>query len=256
MPSSSSGIGVVKPVADNSHNHSALWWLIAINVGMFVLIRLGTTACLGCNADASLWLRCFQMPSSAGELLSRPWTPLIYMVSQMNLVDVIMNMAWLWCWGRMLSSRHLWPAYFIGGLCGAAFFIVFYNCIAISPDVQWLMGSSAAVIAVGVTAAVLLPKQQIALGTSLSVPLWLVMAVGLIMISVCGAITLGGQIAHIGGAVAAVVIALIWRKRTSTQRNTLSDEALYKMRTSGYQSLTPAERQTLINVTPSADEKP
>ena len=99
---------------------SAVAKAVAINVVVFAALRIAVAV-----SDAGV-LRLVEMPSRLEVLASRPWTVLTYMVAQYDVIHLLVNMVWLWCFGRFLcdvmAPRRFAALYVAGGLGGAVVF--------------------------------------------------------------------------------------------------------------------------------------
>ncbi|MGM9846105.1 MAG: rhomboid family intramembrane serine protease [Muribaculaceae bacterium] len=249
----------------------ALWGktvnrLLTVNVAVFVILTAGSLIAplLGC--DAALWVSQFALPSSPLSVLTRPWTALLYMVSHANVVHLLFNMVWLYCFGRLLESvstgSMVVTAYVSGGLVGGIAYVCIWPLVGSAAGV--LLGASAAVISVAVALAVRVPDMKVNMMIIGQVAIKWVVAVVLVLfgIGLAGA-NMGGNIAHLAGAATGLVVGLnkkIGRERarrvgageasapfTAADRAEL-DRLLDKVRHSGYASLSAAERRRLFDI--------
>ena len=190
---------------------SATARLITINCVAFVLVTVANLICsaFGCGqAAATRWLA---LPGDGALYLSRPWTVFTYMIVNTDLLRLIFNMLWLLCFGRLLSlpmssSRLIW-LYVSGGVAGGVLYLVGSLCGFWSA--AWLMGPSASVIAVAVATALMLPQLEInmlVLGRVKVV--WVAVCVLLIYFLDIDGQNLGGNAAHVGGALTGIVAGL------------------------------------------------
>lgn len=171
-------------------------WLVGINVAIWLLGLVASFFGAGWLID---WL---EMPSGAGALLQRIWTPLTYMFTHESFWHLLFNMLWLWWFGQILLIRltpaHLVGIYLGGGLAGALFYFIFY---LVAPGHALLCGASAAVLALMTTAAVCNPDYSVRLFLIGNVKLkWLVGIMVLLAFLGLGGGNAGGESAHIGGA--------------------------------------------------------
>lgn len=254
--------------------HGALWSIIGINIGLALVCWLvqSVAGLAGHPAYPAQWLA---MPAAFDAFVSRPWTCLTYMFAPTGLLNLLFNMLWLWWFDRVLddvvSSRRVWLTYISGGVAGAIFCLLL---TALSPSLgaSALAGPSAAVVAVMIYAALLQPDREFMLFLIGRVRLkWLALiSLALLLIGLGGSANAGGQAAHLGGAAAGLSIWLAYRHRPrrhkarpaketvtrkapeimpamSAYRNDMNrlDTLLDKIKLSGYDSLTQAERTEL-----------
>ena len=173
----------------------ALAWLIGINIGVDVLVWLFG---LGGHVKLAQWLA---LPGSIEEFLRQPWGLVTYMFVQADFLHLLSNLLILYCFGRIallvISESQLTAAYIGGGLAGGVAFLILS---AIHPSAQSLLGASAAVVAIIVTAAVYRPNYRVNLFLLGSVNMVLFgLIVILLTLTGLGGGNSGGQIAHIGG---------------------------------------------------------
>lgn len=261
--------------------------LIGINVIVFlVLSLLGVIEMLTTrNAAITLTLNDYlAVPSYLPKLLIRFWTPLTYMFLHDGFFHILFNMLWFYWLGSIfqeyLGGKKLVDLYIIGGLAGAFLYVLFYNIFPLFADVKTVsttVGASAAVMAIIVATATLLPDYTIQLLFLGSVKLkWIALFYVLFdLISITGP-NAGGEISHIGGAIAGFfyikhlqgstmlgraferfskpktmhIVSKSYNKSSiSTQRSKEEeiDSILDKISQSGYASLTKKEKETLFN---------
>lgn len=189
--------------------------LIYINVGLFILIRLASVLFMLFNVESISFLQYLQMPSSPEELLYRPWTVFTYMFTHFDFLHILFNMLWLYWFGGLFlnffSERQLGGLYLLGGVAGAALFMLAYNLFPYFQTVassSYLMGASASVMAI--VFAISFYRKD------LEIQLLLIGRVRLIYLALFTllidflAITsdnAGGHIAHIGGALLGIWFA-------------------------------------------------
>lgn len=226
---------------------SAVGGLIATNALMFLLLHVAIAIW---GAPAADW---FGVRASGPWL----WTPLTYMFTNASVWDLLFNMLWLWLFSRIMleftSGGRLVAAYVIGGLAGAATYLV-AALAGLCGGV--LFGASAAVIAIVVYGAVRVPylKLNLMFFGAVSVKAIAIVTVALSMISFVAGNS-GGGFAHLGGAVGGAVFALVDKRRrrfrivkpTKDKGGKSLDELLDKVRQSGYASLTADERRQLLD---------
>ena len=187
---------------------SMLLRLIFINIGVFVVLHVLALGALLMNAGDGIveWV---EVPSDLGLLLHRPWTLITYMFSHYGLLHILFNMLWLYWLGRIFmeyfSPKQLTGVYLLGGLGGALLFLIAYNSLPYLralPETYYLIGASASVIAIVVATAVYAPDYRIGLLFLGEVPLkWVALVTVAIAVFGLDAGNIGGNIAHIGGAI-------------------------------------------------------
>lgn len=192
-----------------------------------------------------------------------------------------------------LNSRQLLFTYFAGGLTGGIIFLIAYASIPVfreNAHFHYLIGSSAGVSAVVFAAATLVPDYSIRMLFLGNVKLkYLALAFLVLDIIGVGSTNAGGSIAHIGGAIMGFLIirqlqsgndwSRVFQKRKKSKLRVYSvkhtesarsavksgrtphedssqeiiDRILDKISLSGYDSLSPEEKEALFKA--SKEEK-
>jgi membrane associated rhomboid family serine protease len=233
------------------------------------------------------------VPTYTKELLFKFWTPFTYMFLHNGVFHILFNMLWLFWMGRIfeefLNTKKLTFVYLAGGLAGAFLFIISYNFLpAFSNQVMFAtaVGASAAVTAIIVATATLLPDYTISLLLFGPVKLkWIALIyIVLDVISLAGA-NAGGHMAHLGGAIfgffyiKSLQNGRDWskpfinlfkpRKKLKVVSTNYSkphqenihpdqktiDEILDKISQSGYDKLTKREKEILFRASKSNEKK-
>jgi len=192
-----------------SRRDNALMQLILLNIlvfaGLIVLRAIFTiTSASGLYPPV---LRQFELSSALPILLRHPWTLLTYAFTHEGFFHILFNMLNLYWFGQILreylGDRRLVSLYVLGALAGATIFLLSYNLIpAFQPAVgSPMIGASAAVTAIIVAAATLLPDYTFMLILIGPVKIKWIAAV-LVLVSLAGVNggNPGGEIAHLGGA--------------------------------------------------------
>lgn len=185
--------------------------LIFVNGGVFVFFGLFylLSFLIQSNSAYQFLLMKLEMPASVNTLLHQPWSVFSYMFLHTGLFHFIFNMLWLYWFGEIfvmyLGDKKILPLYLLGGVMGAAVYVVAYNLLpAFKPavDISMMLGASASIFAIVFAAATLAPDYEIKL-----------VIFGVIRIKYIAVFSLlldiinipygnaGGYIAHIGGAI-------------------------------------------------------
>ena len=192
---------------------------IYINVAVYIILVFIAVFCRlfnepGVAVDVKRW---FELPASVAMLLRRPWTLFTYMFLHADVMHILWNMFALYVFGGLFlnsfSVRHFVGTYLLGGVAGALFFVLAYNIFPYFADVvnvSYLVGASASVLAIVAATAVRSPNCRINLLLIGSVKLstfgLITVLISLFMLSGSNA---GGNFAHIGGAAAGALFALM-----------------------------------------------
>jgi len=192
---------------------------IFINIGVFIIIRL-LFIILSLFIRESSFLEFIEMPSSLTLLLQRPWTIITYMFVHFDFLHIFFNMLWLYWFGKIFltffTGRQLGGLYVLGGIAGAALFLLSYNIfpylIQFSGN-SFLAGASASVMAI--VFAISFYQKEYTINLLLIGRIKLIyLAIGVFLLDLI-AITsdnAGGHIAHIGGSLFGILFAFQYNK--------------------------------------------
>ena len=187
--------------------------LIIINVVVFLVlgVLMVFSKWLGFEEIFSSIHNHFSLPSNFGEFLTRPWTLFTYFFTHDlgGILHILFNMLLLYWFGKLfieyLGSDKLIAVYILGGIAGGVLYLMAYNLMPGPPSFlsnrAELVGASAAVFAIMVGAATLLPDYTFFLMFFGPVKIKWIAAI-YIFLSFLGSVgnNAGGEIAHMGGA--------------------------------------------------------
>jgi len=180
--------------------------LIIINIAIYLLVSLiGLTG----EKNLSTFVGWFAVPSNLKALLFHPWTPFTYMFLHVDFMHILGNMLWLYFLGTLfitfIEPKRIIAVYLLGGLSGAALYIIAYNMAPLFflEKVNGLnMGASAGISAIVIAISVYKSDFIIRPFGLFSISLkWLaIIFITLDILQLWGDNT-GGHIAHLGGAI-------------------------------------------------------
>ena len=184
--------------------------LIYINAGIFLVVALVNLFLVLFKMDSGHWMNYLMFPASFMQFITQPWTLITYMFMHAGILHILFNMLWLYWFGRLFlnffSAKHLRGLYLLGGIAGAALYMVAYNLFPYFEDAvysSYLLGASASVLAIVVATAVREPNypvQFMFIGTvRLKYVALFMVVLDLLFITADNA---GGHLAHLGGALA------------------------------------------------------
>lgn len=191
------------------HNNAHVQ-LIIINVSIFLgLLAIDfVTWITGTEPVFEFVYKQFSIPSGLSEFLTRPWTLITYAFahSVWDIFHILFNMLVLYWFGRVfveyLGSDKLIALYIIGALTGGIAYLLLYN---VNPEFfgnAYMVGASGAIYAIVVGTAVLLPNYTFYLlfFGPVRIKYIAIFYVVLSVLYVRQGVNLGGNIAHLGGA--------------------------------------------------------
>ncbi|MFB9843741.1 rhomboid family intramembrane serine protease [Mucilaginibacter ginsenosidivorans] len=197
------------------HSGSRVSLLIGINLIVFLLINIPAVfETLFWGHQESL-IRYYAneylaLPSNFAKLIFRFWTPVTYMFMHAGILHIVFNMLWLFWIGQIfeeyLGTKRTIGLYLLGGLTGASFFLLGFNFIPffaqqIGDASVPIVGASAAVMAILVATATLLPDYTMVLMLFGPVKLkWLAIAFIILDFLLIAGSNAGGELSHLGGA--------------------------------------------------------
>lgn len=190
--------------------------IVVINIAVFLVLNIISIVMIFAGEESGRFIveQWVAMPGNFGRLARHAWTPLSYMFSQIEPLHLIFNMLWLYWFGivfQLLSTpKRMIVLYLLGGLGGAALYLLAVNTIPyFAGHGGLLIGSSASVIAIVTATAIMAPDYRMNLLFLGAVSLkWIaIVTIGIDLLSVTGS-NAGGHIAHLGGAAVGAIFAL------------------------------------------------
>jgi len=176
-------------------NLNVLWFLIALNVVIFIitLARPETIYFLGLRPAL---------------LSQHPWTIISSMFVHGNFLHILFNMIGLYFLGSFLiraaGERSFLAVFFLGGLAGNILFALLANPSSTG------IGASGAIYALGGALAVMVPRVPVLIiPIPVPMPLWVAILIFLLLSFLPG---IAWQ-AHIGGLLLGLIAGLIFRRR-------------------------------------------
>lgn len=269
---------------------SKLYLLIFINVAVFLVINIPAVIEWMATGGRSGFINYFaaeylSLPADIHKLPTRFWTLLTYMFMHDGIFHILFNMLWLYWMGQLfeeyLGDKRTIGLYLLGGLGGAALYLLGFNLLPVFRDmvhISVIVGASAGVMAIMVATATLLPDFTISVILLGPVKLkWVAMFMVILDFLLIMGSNPGGELAHLGGALMGFVyikqlqkgkdwIASIGnlfkrgqknpnlkvvsrnsdRKKTDKPRQEDIDRVLDKISVSGYDSLNKEEKEILF----------
>jgi membrane associated rhomboid family serine protease len=255
---------------------------MGINIAIFIVVSLVSVICFFTGYQGlieSLVNKYLAFPSNPALWLTRFYTPLSYQFFHADIFHILFNMLWLYWMGRLFldfsKPRQFHFVYIGGGIVGAILYALMYNLMPAFQSVvstSTVIGSSAAVMAIFVAIATLVPDYTIRLLLIGNVKLkYLVLAYIVLDIIAMKSYNAGGSIAHLGGALFGFIyikllqsgtdLSAIFKKKPklrvvrneAPKKNTAAinqreiDAILDKISKTGYDKLTREEKEILFN---------
>jgi len=177
------------------------------------LVYIGTEAgrFLDYNLVALLGLR-------AGTFLQQPWTIVTNLFVHADIWHILFNMITLYFFGtfliRLVGTRDFLLIYFLGGITGNIFFMLFV--LWIDPGLRFIsvIGASGAIFALGGALAVLTPRLRVfVFPIPVPMPLWVAVIGGFVILIFVAGVAWQG---HLGGLVFGLLAGLVLRRRVRT----------------------------------------
>ncbi|MDH4068182.1 MAG: rhomboid family intramembrane serine protease [Dehalococcoidia bacterium] len=177
-------------------NLNVLWFLIALNVLVFIITSLRPEATIGL------------LGLTPALLSQQPWTIITSMFVHGGFGHILFNMISLYFLGSFLiraaGDRSFLAIFFLGGLAGNILFVLLANPFSTG------IGASGAVFALGGALAVMVPRVPVfVLFIPVPIPLW----VAIIIFFLFSFLPRIAWQAHLGGLLLGLIAGLILRKR-------------------------------------------
>ena len=196
--------------------------LILINVIVYILANISSLilSLYQIPHTHSLFTDWFAVPSNPESLLQKPWTIFTYMFLHEDFMHILFNMIMLYFGGSLfqqfLGGKKLLTTYILGGIAGAAVYILAFNYFPMFSEItktSMALGASASVLAILVAIAVYIPDYSVILFLFGKIKMkYIAMALVLMDILSIEKENPGGHIAHLGGALWGFIYILSIRK--------------------------------------------
>lgn len=203
-------------------NGSMVIKIIYVNVVVFLLVSVLSVISKLFNLNSLDYTSWMAVPSNPEQLLTHFWTPITYMFFHEQFFHIFFNMLVLFWFGKIFtmyySEKQLLSLYIFGGLIGALVYIVAYNVFPYYEAASYysmLMGASGSILAILVATAVRAPNMEMNMLLIGRIKLmWI--AVITVLISFFGLTSEngGGEMAHLGGALAGYLFVVFEKKGT------------------------------------------
>lgn len=182
--------------------------LIYINIAVFVVVSLINVFGNLFGFTTSGFINKLQLPSVFETFTQQFWSLGSYMFLHLGLLHLFFNMICLYWFGQLFlmsfTNKQLIGLYVLGGIFGGLLYMVSYNYLSFfEGKTALLSGASASIMALITAAALETPNMPIRLLFIGQIKLkWV--AVATISISILGITSsnAGGEISHVGGAIA------------------------------------------------------
>ena len=188
-----------------------LYFYIGVNTLVFLAVGIASLALFlsgSLFSTSTLVREWFGLPAALSKLPERFYTVFTYMFFHDGIFHLLFNMLGLYWFGQIFlnfaKSRQFHFLYLFGGLAGAAIYIIGLNVFPVftnSVGGATVIGSSAAVMAIVVASATLMPDYALFMMFLGQVKIKY-LAIGFLVLDVLGiaSTNAGGSFAHIGGA--------------------------------------------------------
>ncbi|MEA1873654.1 MAG: rhomboid family intramembrane serine protease [Bacteroidota bacterium] len=200
---------------------SVLTRLIYINLGVFVIL-VAWLILSGLGSLEKTWLQDFlAFPANFDRAILKPWSFVTYMFTQINFFHLIFNLIALFWFGRMfmnwLDENRLLAVYVLGGLSGAAMYLISYQIfpgLAIDNKTAQVVGASASIYAIMLALLAIAPRFKIMIPLIASFELRQLVLVFLMIdvFSIAFSQNIGGHLAHFGGAIFGYVFGILHKQ--------------------------------------------
>jgi len=199
---------------------NSLTKLIYINAAVFILVKLIAIIFQLFNFSGDFLITYLAIPAYPVALLHRVWTPFTYMFMHEGLMHILFNMVSLVWFGKIFlmyfSEKQLVGLYVIGGIVAAAFYVLAFNLFPYFAPIlpqSLLLGASGSIMAIIVATALQAPNMELQLMFLGRIKLKYI-AIFVVLASFFGVTSNngGGEIAHLGGALAGYLFIVSLRQ--------------------------------------------
>jgi len=203
------GTGLIEEVKETFRKGSMLTRLIYVNLGVYLVVKvIDVIYYLFAIQGDNVLVQWLSVPADVHQLLMQPWSIFTYMFLHQQFLHILFNLLWFYWFGKIfleyLTGKQLLNVYLLGGLAGAALYILAFNLFPGFREVlsgSYALGASASIIAIVVATAVYVPDYTVYLLFLGPVKLkYIALFSVLIDLVTIADGNAGGHIAHLGGA--------------------------------------------------------
>lgn len=178
-------------------NLNVLWFLIALNVVIFIITLLRPVAVINL------------LGLTPALLSQQPWTIISSMFVHGGFLHIIFNMIALYFLGsffiRTAGEKSFLAVFFLGGLVGNVFYVL------LGPPLTTGVGASGGIFALAGALAVIVPRVPVFIFfIPIPMPLWIAVIIILLLSFLFSGIAWQ---AHLGGLVLGFIAGFIFRRR-------------------------------------------
>lgn len=181
--------------------------LIALNVIMFVLTYVFRALFFLMDIQTNFFIDWLVFPKDLSDFILKPWSIITYAFLHSGFLHILFNMIILYFGGQQFltfySGKKLLNYYVLGAIFGALIYMLSYNLFPAFAGIgkSYLIGASAAVMAVFIGIATKVPNMSVRLFLLGNIKLWWIAAFFVLMdIIQMPFDNPGGHLAHLGGA--------------------------------------------------------
>lgn len=215
-------MGIWDDIKNTFRNGSSLIRLIYINIAVFIILALsaGIGFLVSNPGISEKILALVSVPSALKTMALRPWTIITYMFVHKDIWHILFNMLWLYWFGTIfleyLDQRKLVAVYLLGGISGAAVYVLSFNIFPAFTGIvaeSVAIGASASVMAIVISIAAYVPDYTIHLFLFGRVKIkYMALAIFVLTSVMDFSVNSGGKLAHIGGALFGYLYTINLRK--------------------------------------------
>ncbi len=181
--------------------------LIGLNVLMFILTYVFRALFFLMGINTNYFVDYLVFPKELSDFIFQPWSIVTYAFLHAGFLHILFNLIILYFGGQQFltfySGKKLLNYYILGAIFGALIYMLSYNLFPAFAGVgqSYLIGASAAVMAVFIGIATKVPNMSIRLFLLGNVKLWWIAAFFVLMDVIQMPFSNpGGHLAHLGGA--------------------------------------------------------
>ena len=194
--------------------------LIYINIAVFLVLKAIMIIFLLFKIQEPYLTSYLALPADFSQLLFRFWTPFTYMFLHEEFFHILFNMFAMYWFGQIFlmffSEKQLIGLYLFGGLIAAAFYVAAFNLFpyySLILHQSLLLGASGSIMAIIVATAFRSPNMELQFIILGGIKLKYI-AIVYVLISFFGITSSngGGELAHLGGALAGYLFVVSLRQ--------------------------------------------
>lgn len=194
--------------------------LMIIHAMFFILLQfIKSLYTFSALQDAEFYKDMYQLFTLSGDaekLVTRPWTLITMMFTEIKLMVVIGNLIWIWTFGYLvqdlLGDHRLFPIFIYSSLVSGIAFLLTTNLVGQQATNMIYTGVAPGILGLAVAATIISPQYRFFPMINGGIPLWIITVIYVLLDMASISSTMMLFIPHLFGAITGLFFVWMLRK--------------------------------------------